>query len=97
MPYICFPFPVYIYDNYIFNHKRESASSQKPGDKPGQDLKDLIRNRPWMVLLGIGVLFSVFNSIKQGIVVIYFTHYLHNPLLTASFLIALAFASIGER
>lgn len=61
----------------------------------GQDLKDLIRNRPWMVLLGIGVLFSVFNSIKQGIVVIYFTHYLHNPLLTASFLIALAFASIG--
>ncbi|MBK9508316.1 MAG: MFS transporter [Cytophagaceae bacterium] len=59
-----------------------------------QDLKDLIKNRPWLVLLVMGVVFQVFNSIKQGIVVIYFTHYLHNPLLTSSYLIALAFASI---
>ncbi len=60
----------------------------------GRDLKDLIRNKPWVVLLTIGMLFNVFNNIKQGIVVIYFTHYLHNPLLTATYLVALAFASI---
>jgi len=60
-----------------------------------RDLKDLIRNKPWVVLLTIGMLFNVFNNIKQGIVVIYFTHYLHNPLLTATYLVALAFASIG--
>jgi glycoside/pentoside/hexuronide:cation symporter, GPH family len=41
------------------------------------------------------MLFNVFNNIKQGIVVVYFTHYLHNPLLTATYLVALAFASIG--
>jgi|JFJP01.1.fsa_nt_gi glycoside/pentoside/hexuronide:cation symporter, GPH family len=60
-----------------------------------RDLKDLIRNKPWVVLLVIGMLFNVFNNIKQGIVVIYFTHYLHNPLLTASYLVLLAVASIG--
>jgi len=60
-----------------------------------KDLKDLIRNKPWLVLLTIGLLFSIYNSIKQGIVVIYFTHYLHNQLLAASFMVALMFASIA--
>lgn len=60
-----------------------------------KDLKDLIRNKPWLVLLTIGLLFSIYNSIKQGIVVIYFTHYLHNQILAASFMIALMFASIA--
>jgi GPH family glycoside/pentoside/hexuronide:cation symporter len=59
-----------------------------------QDLKDLISNKPWLVLLGIGLLFTIYNSIKQGIVIIYFTHYMHNQLLAASFLIGLMIASI---
>jgi len=50
-----------------------------------RDLKDLISNKPWLVLLVIGLLFNVYNSIKQGIVIIYFTHYLNNQLLAASF------------
>ena len=60
-----------------------------------KDLKDLIRNRPWIILLFIGILFNVYNSIKQGIVVIYFSHYLHNQLLAASFMIGLMLASIA--
>jgi glycoside/pentoside/hexuronide:cation symporter, GPH family len=61
----------------------------------GKDLKDLIRNRPWIILLLIGLLFNVYNSIKQGIVVIYFSHYLHNQLLAASYMIGLMLASIA--
>ncbi|MCX6237179.1 MAG: MFS transporter [Bacteroidia bacterium] len=61
----------------------------------GKDLKDLIRNKPWIILLIIGLLFNVYNSIKQGIVVIYFTHYLHNQLLAASYMIGLMLASIA--
>lgn len=61
----------------------------------GKDLRDLIRNRPWVILLFIGLLFNVYNSIKQGIVVIYFSHYLHNQLLAASYMIGLMVASIG--
>lgn len=60
-----------------------------------KDLKDLVRNKPWVILLVIGMLFNVYNSIKQGIVVIYFTHYLHNQLLAASFMVGLMLASIG--
>ena len=61
----------------------------------GKDLKDLIRNRPWIILLVIGLLFNVYNSIKQGIVVIYFSHYLHNQLLAGSYMICLMLASIA--
>ncbi len=60
-----------------------------------KDLKDLVRNRPWIILLVIGMLFNVYNAIKQGIVVIYFSHYLHNQLLAASYMVALALASIA--
>ncbi len=60
-----------------------------------KDLLDLVKNKPWVVLLFIGLLFQVYNSIKQGIVVIYFTHYLHDQLLSASYMVALMVASIG--
>jgi GPH family glycoside/pentoside/hexuronide:cation symporter len=60
-----------------------------------RDLRDLVRNRPWIVLLLIGLLFNVYNSIKQGIVVIYFSHYLHNQLLAASYMVGLMLASIA--
>jgi GPH family glycoside/pentoside/hexuronide:cation symporter len=60
-----------------------------------KDLKDLIKNRPWVILLLIGLLFNIYNSIKQGIVVIYFTHYIHNQLLAASYMVGLMVASIA--
>lgn len=60
-----------------------------------QDFKDLVGNKPWIVLLLIGLLFNVYNSIKQGIVVIYFTHYLGDQLLSASYLVALMLAAIA--
>ena len=60
-----------------------------------QDLKDLVRNKPWVVLLAIGMLFNVYNAIKQGIVIMYFSHYLHNQILSASYLVALALASVA--
>lgn len=60
-----------------------------------QDFKDLISNKPWLVLLGIGLIFNTYNSIKQGITVIYFTHYLNDQLLSASYLVGLMLASIA--
>lgn len=60
-----------------------------------RDFYDLVRNKPWVVLLIIGLLFNVYNSIKQGITVIYFTHYLHDQLLSATYLVALMLASIA--
>ncbi len=59
-----------------------------------KDLKDLVTNKPWLVLLAIGLLFNIYNSIKQGMVVIYFTHYLNDQLLAASYLVGLMLISI---
>ncbi|MBN1117558.1 MAG: MFS transporter [Bacteroidales bacterium] len=61
----------------------------------GQDLIDLFRNKPWLILLGVGMLWTVYNSIKQGMVLYYFTNYINNQILAASYLIALMIASIG--
>ena len=58
-----------------------------------EDLKDLFSNKPWIILLIVGLLFNIYNSIKQGIIVIFFTHYLHNQLMSASYMIVMLLAS----
>jgi GPH family glycoside/pentoside/hexuronide:cation symporter len=60
----------------------------------GRDLKDLISNRPWLILFVIGFLFVTYNSIKQGITVIYFERYLNNLPLTAYYMVALLVVSM---
>lgn len=59
------------------------------------DLKDLIHNRPWIILLVVGLLFNIYNNMKQGITVIYFTHYVHNQLMAGGYMVALMVASIA--
>lgn len=39
------------------------------------DLKDLLRNRPWWILLGAGIAALIFNSIRDGAAVYYFKYY----------------------
>ena len=60
----------------------------------GKDLKDLVTNRPWLILLLIGFLFVTYNSIKQGITVIYFERYLDRVSLTAIYMVALLVVSM---
>lgn len=78
----------------FFSTKERIVSAPKEESNLKSDFHDLIRNKPWIILLCIGLLFNIYNSIKQGITVIYFTHYLHNQLLAASFMVGLTMASI---
>ena len=59
-----------------------------------QDLNDLINNRPWLILLVIGFLFVTYNSIKQGITVLYFKRFIDNETLAASYMVVLLVASM---
>lgn len=59
-----------------------------------EDLKNLLYNRPWVVLLVVGLVFNIYNNMKQGITVIYFTHYVHNQLMASGYMTALMIASI---
>jgi GPH family glycoside/pentoside/hexuronide:cation symporter len=59
-----------------------------------KDLRDLLTNKPWLILLLIGFLFVTYNSIKQGITVIYFERYLNRIPLTAWYMVALLVISV---
>ncbi len=59
-----------------------------------EDLKDLIKNKPWVTLLVVGFLFVTYNSIKQGITVIYFKRYLDHETLAASYMVGLLVVSM---
>ncbi len=40
------------------------------------DIKDLIENKPWWILLGSGIAALIFNSIRDGATVYYFKYYI---------------------
>jgi sugar (Glycoside-Pentoside-Hexuronide) transporter len=41
-----------------------------------EDLRDLLKNKPWWILLGAGVAALIFNSIRDGATVYYFKYYI---------------------
>lgn len=59
------------------------------------DFKDLVSNKPWVILLIVGLLFNIYNNIKQGIVVVYFAHYINQQLMAGTFLVVIMLASIA--
>lgn len=70
----------------------EAPKAQKSNLK--EDFKNLITNKPWIVLVLVGLLFNIYNSTKQGTTLYYFTHYVHNQLLAAGYMTGLMIASI---
>ena len=58
------------------------------------DLKDLLKNKAWVILLFIGFGFVTYNSIKQGITVIYFKRFLGSETLAASYMVGLLVISM---
>lgn len=65
------------------------------GTTPSQrDLIDLLTNKPWLMILGLGFLTMLFNGIKYTIVAYYFTHYIGEPTLVGRYFIVLLIVSI---
>ena len=79
---------------FRFTRERVAPPADQKTDLKA-DLKDLIHNKPWVVLLFVGLLFNVYNNIKQGITVMYFSHYVHDQFLAATYMVCLMVASIG--
>jgi GPH family glycoside/pentoside/hexuronide:cation symporter len=42
------------------------------------DLRDLLKNKPWFILLGAGVSTLIFNSLRDGSAIYYFKYYFRN-------------------
>ncbi|MBN1599652.1 MAG: MFS transporter [Bacteroidales bacterium] len=60
-----------------------------------KDLRDLLTNKPWIIILVIGLLFQIFNAIKQGVTVYYFERFLGNKPLAAVYMVVLLLASMA--
>jgi glycoside/pentoside/hexuronide:cation symporter, GPH family len=77
-----------------FSTRERVIPSKDQQTNVGKDLKDLVTNRPWLILLVIGFLFVTYNSIKQGITVIYFERYLGNISLASIYMVGLLIVSM---
>jgi GPH family glycoside/pentoside/hexuronide:cation symporter len=59
-----------------------------------KDLKDLTKNRPWVIMLVVGFLWVTYNSIRQGAAPYYFKWYLGREAMVGIFFIGVILASM---
>jgi len=59
-----------------------------------QDMVDLLTNKPWLILLGMGFLTMMFNGIKYGVIAYYFKYQVGDELMAGKYFIALLLVSI---
>ncbi len=59
-----------------------------------EDLKDLMKNRPWMILFCVGLSFVTLSTLKQGITMYYFSYYIENVSLAAIFMVVSTLAAL---
>ena len=85
-----------------FGLTRERVKPIRTQSKASEDLKDLMRNKPWWLLLGAGVAALIFNSIRDGATVYYFKYYIQEEsirnisLFNFSFVLSGLYLAIGQ-
>ncbi|MFN7782816.1 MAG: glycoside-pentoside-hexuronide (GPH):cation symporter [Lysobacterales bacterium] len=62
---------------------------------PATDLRDLLRNRPWLILFGLAMLITLTITLRAGSAYYYFTYWLKRPDLLPDYLLVqmLAYAA----
>ncbi|MBN2184483.1 MAG: MFS transporter [Candidatus Krumholzibacteriota bacterium] len=53
-----------------------------------KDMRNLVRNRPWMILLVMGMFTLGYVIIRMGTILYYFKYYIGNELLAAAFMVS---------
>ncbi|BCD99606.1 MFS transporter [Marinagarivorans cellulosilyticus] len=59
-----------------------------------RDLVDLLTNKPWIMILGLGLFTMLYNGVRYTTTAYYFTHYMGDKTLTGSFFLATMLTSI---
>lgn len=78
---------------YVFT-KRLLNSDQQAMSGSQRDMIDLLTNKPWLILLGMGFLTMMFNGIKYGVIAYYFKYQVGDELMAGKYFIALLIVSI---
>lgn len=68
---------------------RERVKSAPPAEHSvRRDLRDLLHNRPWLILFGVGILFVTMTTLRQGTTMYYFKYYAGDTSLATLFMVA---------
>jgi len=70
----------------------KSSTDEMSGSK--RDMVDLLTNKPWLILLGMGFLTMMFNGIKYGTIAYYFKYQVGDEFMVGKYFIALLVVSI---
>lgn len=57
----------------LINRPRESLTNTQ------KDMSDLLTNKPWLVLLAVGIMFGLFTVVRPSAASYYFKYYLNRP------------------
>ncbi|HEX2861316.1 MAG TPA: MFS transporter, partial [Lacunisphaera sp.] len=60
-----------------------------------RDVMDLVKNYPWLILVGVTILKNSFAGIRGGMIYYYFKYYVNNEALSGSYLLFGSLASIA--
>lgn len=89
------------YGCFAWTKERVKPIKEKQGSLK-DDVKDLLHNKPWWILLGAGVSALVFNSIRDGATVYYFKYfiveedYANVSLFGISFVLSGLYLAVGQ-
>jgi Na+/melibiose symporter-like transporter len=83
---------IFLVITYASTRERVKVSKEAQGNVK-DDLKDLLTNKPWLLLLFVGFVFCIYNGIKQGVTVMYFKRYLNAEALSAIYFVVLLVVS----
>jgi GPH family glycoside/pentoside/hexuronide:cation symporter len=73
---------------YLFASTRERVRPPVERSSVRRDLRDLLGNRPWLILFGVGALSLVYVTMRQVAAVYYISYYVGDRTLIAKFLLA---------
>jgi glycoside/pentoside/hexuronide:cation symporter, GPH family len=63
---------------FLTKERVQPINDEKPNLK--EDLNDLLKNKPWWILLGAGIGALIFNSIRDGAAVYYFKYFVSSTV-----------------
>lgn len=73
---------------YTFLSTKERVKPPQAASTVSKDLKDLIKNRPWVVLCLMGLATLIYISIRNAVTLYYFKYYIGDQAAAAPFLVS---------
>lgn len=83
--------------SFVFTLYLRNRLIRRPADSlthTQQDLADLLTNKPWLILLGVGIMFGLFTVVRPSAASYYFKYYLERPELVGVYFAVTLVASL---